>query len=63
MIKLKSLIPEAYADTYGKNQWIQLKKDEVKAYSDEIISLIVGAYATKGGNYEFASAEDIKKVI
>jgi len=61
MIKLKSLIPEAYADVYGKNQWIQLKKDEVRAYSDEIISLIVGAYATKGGNYEFANAEDIKK--
>ena len=59
MIKLKSLIPEAYADTYGKNQWIQLKKDEVSAYSDEIISLIVGAYATKGGNFEIQSANDL----
>lgn len=61
MIKLKSLLPEAFADTYEKNKWIQLPKDVVKTYADEIIDLIVNAYTAKGGNFEFKNADDIKK--
>jgi hypothetical protein len=61
MIKLKSLLPEAFADEFAKNQWIQLTKDTVKTYSDEIIYLIIGAYTAKGGNFEFKKADDIKQ--
>ncbi len=61
MIKLKSLLPEAFADTYEKNKWIQLPKDVVKTYADEMIDLIVSAYTAKGGNFEFKNADDIKK--
>lgn len=61
MIKLKKLLPESFADQFDKNKWIQLPKDAVKTYADEIVDLIVGAYAAKGGNFEFKNAEDIKK--
>lgn len=61
MIKLRNLLPEAFADEFAKNKWIQLPKDTVKTYADEIINLIIGAYATKGGNFEFKNADDIKQ--
>jgi hypothetical protein len=61
MIKLKNLLPEAFADQYGKNKWIQLPKDAVITYADEIVNLIIAAYADKGGSFEFSNANDIKK--
>lgn len=61
MIKLKSLLPESFTDEFGKNKWAQLSKDVVKTYADELVDLIVGAYAAKGGNFEFRNADDIKK--
>jgi len=59
--QLKFPLPEAFADTYEKNKWIQLPKDVVKTYADEIIDIIVSAYTAKGGNFEFKNADDIKK--
>lgn len=61
MIKLRTLLPEAFADEFAKNQWIQLPKDTVKTYADEIIDLIIGAYTAKGGNFEFKNVDDIKR--
>jgi hypothetical protein len=61
MIKLKDLLGEAFGDDFGKNRWIQMPKDTVKKYSNEIVDLIVSAYAAKGGNFEFKDADDIKK--
>ena len=61
MIKLKSLLPESFADTYEKNKWVQLPKDSVKAYADEILNLIAISYAAIGGNFEFKDIEDIKQ--
>ncbi len=61
MIKLKDLLGESFGDDFGKNKWIQLPKDAVKKYADEIVDLIVSAYAAKGGNFEYKDAEDIKK--
>jgi len=55
------LMSEAFADDFGKNKWIQLPKDVVIKYAEEIINLIIGAYADKGGNYEFKNAADIRK--
>ena len=61
MIKLMDLLGESFADQFGKNKWIQMPKDAVKMYADEIVDLIVSAYAAKGGNFEYKDAEDIKK--
>lgn len=60
MIKLIDLLGESFADDYGKNKWIQMPKDAVETYAQEIIDLITGAYTGKGGNYEFKSEEDIR---
>ena len=61
MIKLKDLLHESFGDDFGKNKWIQLPKDAVKKYANEIIDLIVQAYAAKGGNFELKDIEDLKK--
>lgn len=61
MIKLKDLLGEAFGDNFGKRKWIQLPKDAVETYAQEIVDLIVGAYAQKGGNFEFKSEDDIRK--
>lgn len=61
MIKLKNLLPEAFADEYSKNTWILLPKDVAVTYADDIINLITAAYAAKGGSFEFKNADDIKK--
>jgi hypothetical protein len=62
MIKLKNLLPESFGDDFKKkNHWIQLPKDAVKKYADEIVDLIVNAYSAKGGNFELQSVDDIKK--
>jgi hypothetical protein len=60
MIKLKSLISEAYADEFGKNKWINLPQTAVEDYSDIIADLIINAYAGKGGNHELRSGNDIR---
>jgi hypothetical protein len=61
MIKLIDLLGESFADDFGKNKWIQMPKDAVETYAQEIIDLITGAYTGKGGNYEYKSEEDIRK--
>jgi len=58
MIKLRSLV-EAFADEYKKDKWIELPSAAVKKYSNELADLIVQAYATKGGNFEIQSGNDI----
>jgi hypothetical protein len=60
MIKLKSLIPEAYADIYGKNQWINLPRKALDDYADTIADIIANAYAGKGGNFEIRTGNDVR---
>ena len=43
MIKLKSLIPEAYTDEFGKNKWINLPRKALDDYADTIADLIINA--------------------
>lgn len=59
MIKLRSII-ESFADDYQKNGWVGLPDSAVKKYSNELADLIVQAYATKGGNFEIQSGDDLK---
>ena len=59
MIKLRLLVPESFVDDYAKNQWINLPTSAVKKYAEELSALIVQAYATKGGNFEIQSANDL----
>lgn len=59
MIKLRSLI-ESFADDYQKNGWVGLPDSAVKKYADELASLIAQAYATKGGNFEIQTGDDLK---
>ena len=60
MIKLKSLIPEAYTDEFGKNKWINLPRKALEDYADTIADLVINAYAGKGGNYELQSGNDVR---
>ena len=59
MIKLRSLI-ESFADDYQKNGWIGLPDSAVRKYADELAALIAQAYATKGGNFEIQTGDDLK---
>lgn len=59
MIKLRSII-ESFADDYQKNGWVSLPDSAVKKYSNELADLIIQAYATKGGNFEIQSGDDLK---
>lgn len=59
MIKLRSII-ESFADDYQKNGWVDLPDSAVKKYADELANLVTQAYATKGGNFEIQSGDDIK---
>ena len=59
MIKLRPLI-EAFADDYKKGSWVELPTNAVQKYSNELADLIVQAYATKGGNFEIQSGDDLK---
>jgi hypothetical protein len=60
MIKLKSLLHEAFADVYPKNKYITLKSKDISDYADELIDLIDIAYKEKGGNLELKSAGDLR---
>jgi len=53
-------LSEKYADEYPKGKYIQLSKQKAMQYADEIIDMIISAYASKGGNFEFKSANDLK---
>lgn len=60
MIKLMSILREAFSDDYGKNKWIELPHNKVLDYADNIASLISNAYAAKGGNFEIQTGADLK---
>jgi len=62
MIKLISILKEAFADDYPKNKYIELTGDEAFKYSDNIFDLIVRSYAAKGGNPKLQNKEDIKNL-
>ena len=51
---------EKYADEYPKGKYIQLSKQKAMQYADEIIDMIISTYASKGGNFGFKSANDLK---
>jgi hypothetical protein len=59
MIKLRPLI-ESFADDYYKNGWIGLPDSAVRKYADELAALIAQAYATKGGNFEIQTGDDLR---
>ena len=48
-----------FADKYPKNQYVQLTKDEVDAYKDDIFNMINSSYAYIGGHIEFKNPEDV----
>lgn len=60
MIKLKNLLPEKFADDFGKNRWVELPQQKTAEFADNIVDLISAAYAAKGGNFEIQSANDLK---
>lgn len=65
MIKLKDILNEIdakpFGDRFGKKRWVNLNTSDIDAYADEIAKLIVGAYASKGGNFEVSSGDDLRK--
>jgi hypothetical protein len=60
MIKLITLLREAFADYYSKNKWIELPLDVIQHCADNIADLVSTAYAAKGGNFEIRNGEDVK---
>lgn len=65
MIKLKDILTEldakSFSDRYGKNKWIDLDKQSIHDYADDIAELIASAYASKGGNFEIKNGDDLRK--
>ena len=53
-------LAEAFADKHPKNKYIELPHSDVMDYADNIIDLINKAYATKGGNIELRTPNDLK---
>ena len=62
MIKLISILKEAFADDYPKNKYVELTGNEAFKYSDNILDLIIRSYAAKGGNPKLQNKEDIKNL-
>ena len=60
MIKMMSILREAFSDDYNKNVWIELPRQKVLDYADNIADLISNAYASKGGNFEIQTGADLK---
>jgi len=54
-------ILEAYADNHPKNTFVELSKDDIKDYEQNIYDLIQTSYQAKGGNLEVKNAKDIGK--
>jgi len=52
---------ESFAEDHPKNTYVEMSADDASTYADEIIGMINTAYATKGGHYEFKTANDIKR--
>lgn len=50
-----------FADSFKKNSYVELKKQDVKDFAKDIFDLINIAYANKGGNLELKTADDISK--
>jgi hypothetical protein len=64
MIKLRDILNEIakpFGDRFGKKRWVNLSTSDIDAYADEIAELIVGAYASKGGNFEVSNGDDLRK--
>jgi hypothetical protein len=60
-IKLyKEWLAEAFADKHPKNKYVELPHSDVMDYADNIIDLINKAYASKGGNIELRTSNDLK---
>ena len=53
-------LAEAFGDKHPKNKYVELPHSEVVDYADNVIELINKAYATKGGNLELRTANDLK---
>lgn len=53
-------LTEKYGDDFPKEKYVQLSKQKAMQYADEIIDLIISSYASKGGNFEFKSADDLR---
>lgn len=61
MIKLMHILKEAFSDEFGKKRWAELDHQHVINYGQQIVDLINTAYASKGGNLEIKSLDDLKK--
>jgi hypothetical protein len=57
----ESFLSEGYSDDHPKYTYVELDSDQAAEYSDEIIKMILGAYADKGGHHDFKNANDIRK--
>ena len=59
MIKLKTLLFEAEAKPVTKNKYVELDKDQLKHYAQNILDIITASYKSKGGNPAIGSTSDI----
>jgi hypothetical protein len=50
---------EAYNDKFPKNQFVELSKDDLAGFEENIFDLIQTSYLGKGGNIEIKKPEDI----
>ena len=56
----KDWLNEDFQDEYPKNRYVELARDKAAKYADDILDLINTAYAKKGGNLEFKTAQDLR---
>ena len=59
MIKLKDILKEAGVTPLPKNKYVELDKNQLKQYAQDIFDIITASYKSKGGNPAVGSTNDI----
>jgi len=49
-----------FSDRYGKNRFVELSKDDLNDYAEELLGLIQNSYKHLGGHHEFLNLENFK---
>jgi hypothetical protein len=59
MIRLKDILQEAGVTPIPKNKYVELDKNQLKQYAQDILDIITSSYKSKGGNPAIGSPNDI----
>lgn len=61
MIKLKDILLETNGSPIPKNKYVELDKNQLKQYAQDIFNIITASYKSKGGNPSIGSVSDVMK--